>query len=138
MLLDPLGPDGNRSYRTACFDLEHDCPIEVPATIAPLEAVLIVDGTFLQRPELAGGWDATIFLRVSEDVAIRRGIERDSNLLGGPEAAGELYTKRYRPAYDLYSSFAHPEDAADALVENDDFEHPVLALRPGGRLVRQV
>lgn len=137
MLLDPLGLDGNRSYRTACFDLEHDCSIEVPATIAPPDAVLIVDGTFLQRPELADGWDATIFLRVSEDVAARRGIERDSNLLGGPGAARDLYAKRYLPAYDLYSSFAHPEASADAVVDNDNFEYPVLTLKVGGRLKRR-
>ena len=133
LLLDPLGPDGSRLYRTASFDLEADHPIEVSPSIAPLEAVLIVDGTFLQRPELAAGWDAVIFLRVSEEETVRRGIQRDSDLLGGLEAATALYSKRYVPAENIYAALAHPEQAADAIVDNEDFDHPVLTLKADGR-----
>ncbi len=98
LLLDPLGPGGDRLYRTASFDLEKDLPFDAPATAAPSNAILIVDGTFLQREELAGGWDAAIYLKVSEAVSEKRGIARDAMLLGGGEAAIELYTKRYSPA----------------------------------------
>jgi uridine kinase len=65
MLLDPLGPNGNRLYRTASFDLDNDRPIEQTPQLAPADAVLIVDGTFLQRPELRDGWDVTIFVATS-------------------------------------------------------------------------
>jgi uridine kinase len=134
LLLDPLGPGGDRSYRTACFDLEQDRAIALAPTTAPPDAVLIVDGTFLQRPELATGWDVAIFLRVSPDEAARRLIERDCDLLGGRQAAAELYARRYRPAYDIYSALARPDDAADAVVDNDDVHHPMLAIRASGRL----
>jgi len=134
LLLDPLGPDGSRVYRTASFDLEADCPIEYPPSVAPLEAVLIVDGTFLQRPELLDGWDMVIFLRVSEAESVRRGIERDSDLLGGRETATALYAKRYAPAEDIYAAIARPEEAADAIVDNEDFDRPVLTFNPNGRL----
>src|SRR5262249_40321170 len=57
LLLDPLGPQGNRLYRTQSFDLENDLPVEQEPQLAPADALLVVDGTFLQRPELGDGWD---------------------------------------------------------------------------------
>jgi len=46
LLLAPLGPGGDRRYRTTSFDLENDRPIEQAAALAPADAVLVVDGTF--------------------------------------------------------------------------------------------
>jgi uridine kinase len=48
-LLEPLGPDGDRSYATQTFDLERDQSVEPEMHRAKEDAVLIVDGTFLQR-----------------------------------------------------------------------------------------
>jgi len=61
LLLSPLGPGGDLRYRTASFDLDNDRPIEQEQQIASANAILIVDGTFLQRPELRDGWDLAIF-----------------------------------------------------------------------------
>jgi uridine kinase len=134
LLLDPLGPGGNRRYRTASFDLENDTPIEMPAIAAAIDSILIVDGTFLQRPELVGGWDVTVFLKTSEGVSERRGIDRDAGRLGGFDAARLLYAQRYRPAFALYDALCHPETIADAVIDNDDLEHPVMYIRRDGRL----
>src|SRR5438552_14417672 len=65
-LLDPLGPRGNRRYRTAIFDLALDQPLDEPPTLAGDDDILIVDGTFLQRLELRGAWDVVVFLDVPE------------------------------------------------------------------------
>ncbi|MGE4183616.1 MAG: uridylate kinase, partial [Hyphomicrobiaceae bacterium] len=66
LLLVPLGPNGDRLYRTQSFDLENDMPVEQEPQLAPANGILVVDGTFLQRPELSDGWDITIFVKASE------------------------------------------------------------------------
>src|SRR5262249_24209401 len=78
LLLAPLGPGGDRCYRTASFDLENDRPIDDHPRTAETDAVLIVDGTFLQRPELAGGFDVTIYVATTDEIATARGIARDA------------------------------------------------------------
>jgi uridine kinase len=134
LLLDPLGPGGDRLYRTASFDLAMDRPIEQEPLTASADAILILDGTFLQRPELRDGWDVTIFVKTSDDVAERRGVRRDAALLGGAEAAGRLYSERYGPACDLYERLCAPASIADAIFHNDDVRHPQVSVRPDGRL----
>src|SRR5208337_679512 len=64
LLLDPLGSNGDRRYCTEAFDLEKDVPTDKPPLVASEKSVLIVDGTFLQRPELV--WDLTIFVDASD------------------------------------------------------------------------
>lgn len=53
-LLDPLGPSGDRSYASRNFDLERDEPLKPDVRLASEDAVLIVDGTFLQRGACIG------------------------------------------------------------------------------------
>jgi uridine kinase len=134
LLLAPLGPDGGRAYRTASFDLENDRPAQQERKLASADAVLIVDGTFLQRPELSGGWDVTIFVETSEQIAERRGVSRDAGHLGGADAAQKLYADRYRGAFNIYQGLCAPDVTADAVVGNDDWERPQLRIRADGRL----
>ena len=134
LLLAPLGPGGDWRYRTASFDLENDRPIDQDVSVAGAGAILLVDGTFLQRPELAGGFDAAIYVATTDDIATARGVSRDAGQLGGMAAATELYAARYRPALDLYGRLCAPEARADAVFHNDDLEHPHLTIHPDGRL----
>ena len=134
LLLAPLGPGGDRHYRVASFDLENDRPMDQEATLAPANAILIVDGTFLQRPELAGGFDVAIYVAAADDVATARGVSRDSARLGGMTAAANLYAARYRPAFKLYEHLCAPEIRADAILHNDDLAEPNLTIRPDGAL----
>src|SRR5205807_2353904 len=102
LLLAPLGPGGDRRYRKASFDLENDRPLRQEPKLAEANAILIVDGTFLQRPELCDGWDVTVFVKTPKYLATRGGIVRDADQLGGAQAARQLYAERYDPACDLY------------------------------------
>ncbi|WP_267425277.1 hypothetical protein [Methylobacterium sp. GC_Met_2] len=102
LLLAPLGPGGNPRYRTASFDLVADLPLAQEPESAVVDAILIVDGTFLQRPELRDHWDVALFVRASAATAEARGLSRDATKLGGEAAARDLYAQRYRPAYALY------------------------------------
>ena len=134
LLLSPLGPGGDRWYRTASFDLDNDLPVEQAPQFAPADAILIVDGTFLQRPELRDGWDLAVFVETSERVSEQRGIARDTAHLGGAEATRQLYADRYRPAFDLYERLCAPASVADAIFNNDNFDQPAFRIRGDGRL----
>jgi uridine kinase len=108
-LLSPLGPNGDRKYCTASFDLDADESVTQEFIEAVADAILIVDGTFLQCPELREEWDVAIFVRTSERVSEERGLRRDADRLGGEIAARELYGQRYRPAYTIYQKLSDPE-----------------------------
>jgi uridine kinase len=134
LLLAPLGPGGDCHYRTASFDLTNDRPIQQGPRRASMSAILVVDGTFLQRPELRSGWDLAIFVEASERVAAQRGVRRDAALLGGAESARQLYAARYQPAFDLYERLCSPAAIADVILNNDDVDRPHLYVRDDGRL----
>jgi uridine kinase len=133
-LLAPLGPEGDRRYRTKSFDLENDIPVEQEPQLAPVDAILIVDGTFLQRLELRDGWDVTIFVKTSDLASELRGVSRDAGRLGGEDAARQLYADRYRPAFDLYERLCAPEKNADVVLINEDIRRPQIHIRPNGKL----
>ncbi len=81
-LLDPLGGSGDRRYRTAVIDLAADEPLDLPTRRAEPRLVVIVDGSFLQRGELDGGWDVVVFLSATFEAARDRGAARDATQLG--------------------------------------------------------
>ena len=134
LLLDPLGPGGDRVYRTASFDLDADRPIDGPMYVVESDGILVVDGTFLQRPELASAWDVTVFLDTSDETSLNRGVARDAATLGGREAATALFAERYAPAFEIYSQACAPREIADAVIDNEDFDRQSLSIRADGRL----
>src|SRR5580693_1507954 len=60
VLLDPLGPGGNRGFQRAVYDNQTDSAVTEPITVAPVDAVLIFEGVFLMRAELIDRWDLRI------------------------------------------------------------------------------
>lgn len=129
LLLAPLGPDGDRKYCTASFDLAGDVPLPLEFKVADPRAVLVVDGTFLQRPELKPWWDFTVFVDTDEHVAESRGIARDAAHMGDLELATRLFAERYRPAFELYIGEVDPIAEADAVLANNDFDNPRLRIK---------
>jgi uridine kinase len=125
-VLIPLGPNGDRQFRARIIDLATDRAINESAVLAPGDAVLIVDGSFLQRAELADHWDYRIFVNTSFSVALARGLARDSTMLGGEEAARTAYQLRYHAAAHLYISDRHPAETASVIVDNDELDAPGL------------
>lgn len=130
-VLIPLGPDGDGRYRSQILDLASDQAVEDPPQLAPPEAVVIVDGSFLQSPELQPHWDEVVFLKVDFDAARERGVRRDAALFGGETQARDLYLSRYHAACRLYLAEADPEQTATIVVGNDIPASPEL-LRIGG------
>jgi uridine kinase len=87
---------------------------------SPDEALLVLDGVFLARPELADCWDYRIFVAIDEDESIRRGVARDAWFLGGEDEARRLYEQRYVPGQRLYLQEARPLETADVVLDNGD------------------
>jgi uridine kinase len=128
-VLIPLGPGGDRRYRPSIIDLATDTPTDERLLIAPADAILIVDGTFLQRPELLGHWDERVWVETSFSLARRRGTARDAASLGGQEQTERLFDARYHAACRLYVNAVHPAERATVIVENNDLTNPGLELR---------
>ncbi len=131
LVLEPLGPGGDRRFRTAIVDLDRDEPVEAWAD-ADQGVVVIVDGSFLQRPELARHWDETVFVDTSYQLAKDRGSARDALRFGGVEEARRLFDVRYHEASRLYLSEIDAAGAATIVVDNDDPQRPCVK-RIGGR-----
>ncbi len=128
-LLDPLGPGGSRIIQTGLFDFRADAAhVNAPVEAAP-DAVLLFDGVFLLRPELADCWDYVIFVHVPFEEVLRRAVLRDADLFGEPQAVIDRYTKRYIPAQQAYLAQYRPEARADAVVYNEEPGNPGLKVR---------
>jgi uridine kinase len=128
VLLDPLGPGGNRVVRTSLFDHLADLPVESAETLVPADAVLVFDGVFLQKPELMSCWDLVVFLEISEEEVLRRAEARDLAVMG-PEVR-DRYLRRYLPAHRIYRNQAQPPEGADVVVDNTDPGHPLVLKAP--------
>ncbi|WIG58614.1 MAG: Uridine kinase, type 2 [Ktedonobacterales bacterium] len=128
-LLLPLGPMGSGRYRRAVFDFRTDRPLDAAEETAPVDAVLIMDGVFLLRPELDAFWDYRIWVETPFEVALERAKQRDVALFGSVEAVEARYQTRYIPGQRLYFEMAQPRERADAIVRNENPAHLLLAFR---------
>ncbi|MFB9906689.1 AAA family ATPase [Allokutzneria oryzae] len=125
-VLEPLGPQGDRRYRTATWDHLTNSRREDPAATAATDAIVVVDGVFLLREELRDAWDVRIFVEVGEEEQMRRAVDRDTELFGSAERVRERYAVRYRPAHELYWNSARPKEAADIVIDNTDPGSPAI------------
>jgi uridine kinase len=134
-LLGPLGPGGTRRFRRAVFDYRSDRPVDAPHGTANADAILLFDGVFLQRPELAGAWDIRVWVDAPFDVTVSRAVSRDAGGTDGVTAIRAKYEGRYVPGQLMYMDRCRPRDAADILVDNADLQNPQLEYRRLGHAV---
>jgi uridine kinase len=128
-LLVPLGPGGSRRYRAAVMDLPARTAVDGTLLLAPDDAVLLADGAFLQRPELDPYWDLRIYVDVSFDEVLRRGIARDQQWMGSAAEAERRYRTKYIPGERRYVDEVRPRDRAQVVVGNEDVQAPSLVVR---------
>jgi len=103
VLVEPFRLGGSAGFVTAAWDVARDVPVEMAWQTTKQDATLIVDGVFLNRPELRGLWNYSIWLEGEEVVA------RDV---------------RYPGAHALYLAESNPRARATAIVDNADPDHP--------------
>lgn len=134
-LLGPLGPGGSRRYRARWHDGWNEGEIAEPERIAPDEAVLLFEGVFLLRPELAGNWDLHIFIDIDAAQSLERGVERDLTIeepaLRESRRASriQVYKERYLPADEHYLRECEPRALADVVFDNRVLRAPRMVVR---------
>ena len=133
LLLRPLGPHGTRKCRTGVFDSFHDVWLAEEWHAVGANCVLLVDGAFLQRPELCTEWDYLVWLDVDLETMVERARHRDVAWVGSEEVVVGRYRRRVGPTHALYEQLVQPRDHADAVVDMRDLTAPRI-LRLGQRL----
>jgi uridine kinase len=118
VLVEPFRMGGSAGFVTAAYDVRRDAQVEMDWKTGPQDATLIVDGVFLNRPELRGLWNWSIWLEVPSEVADARLTSRD----------GRGLDPRYRGGQALYLAQADPRAVASVIVDNRDPDHPVRAF----------
>jgi len=126
-LLTPLLDGGDRCVRTRIFDYRRDCFIDEPPVRVEAGTILILEGIFLIRPELAGCFDLTVFLEVPFAKTFHRMALRDGS---DPDPFART-SERYRCGQEMWLAEMKPRDVADFVVENSDFDAPKLVAMRG-------
>ncbi len=129
VLLDPLGPGGDRRFQQAVYDRPTETTLSQPVTTAPADAVLLFDGVFLLRPELIDRWDLRIFVSAAFEVVLDRARTRDLALFGSATEVERRHRERYRPSQQFYFDTVRPTDHADIIVHNDEPQQPAWEAR---------
>lgn len=124
-VLDPLGPGGDGRYRTTRHDAAPGEPL-----VAPPDAVVLVEGTFLLRDGLAERWHVAVHLDVPAAEATRRMAAREGRPLDDP------VWDRYAGAQRLYARAAHPRERATVVVDTTDVTRPRVGALRGSRTTR--
>jgi uridine kinase len=125
LVLRPLGANGPHNYASRVHDLATD-EVVTEWAIAPVNAVVVFDATFLQRDDLRDHWDEVIYLDATMERAQERGTARDATALGGIERAVAVYEARYMAACRIYLAEQSPQARASIVIDNDDPGHPLL------------
>lgn len=129
-VLDPLRPGGTGRIRPASHDVESDALLHPPPVDVQPGTVLLVDGVFLQRPELADAWDAVVYLHGGPAETLRRVMRRDVGVPGDADALRERYEQRYLPAQEHYRRVVDPVARAWAVIDNEDPARPSWLRTP--------
>jgi uridine kinase len=128
VLLDPLGPGGDRRFRHAVYDRTTDTALSPPVTTADADAVLVFDGVFLLRPELIDRWDLRIFVSTAFEQTVDRAVIREHGAMSAVDVE-RRWRERYIPSQQFYFATVRPTDHADIVVHNDDPQQPSWAAR---------
>ncbi|HET9633716.1 MAG TPA: uridine kinase [Terrabacter sp.] len=111
----------------AVNDVDADRPVRPEPVAVRADTVLLVDGIFLQRPELVDVWDAAVFVDVPFAVSVPRGNGRfPGDHDADPESESNL---RYVGGQRLYLAAAEPRSRATWVLDNTDLAEPVLHAR---------
>jgi uridine kinase len=77
--------------------------------------IILVEGVFLLKTEIAPNWDASIWLEITDDEILERGTNRDAEFFGSEEKARSVYETRIIPAQHIHRTRDLPKDAATSV-----------------------
>jgi uridine kinase len=132
-LLDPLKQGRAGRVVARAYDFRSGTSVEPSPVEFDERTILIFEGVFLQRAELASYWDYLIYVHAGFETTLGRAGVRDRALLGAEEEVRRKYLGRYIPGQQLYIREREPIRKAHDVVVNDDPDDPELALDPRRR-----
>ncbi|MCC6269672.1 MAG: uridine kinase [Microbacteriaceae bacterium] len=113
VLVDPFHTGGSTGFVLTGFDEVRDQPIFQPKWMsAGPDAVLIVEGVFLHRPELARMWNYSIWLDTPTGPS-------DESAPDQPEKARDF------AADEAYLAKVNPGELATVILDNQDPANPI-------------
>lgn len=118
-----------REFVPAVWDVDADRPVHPHPVEASQDALLLVEGLFLRRPELAGEWDATCMVTAPPAVTVPRGNARPglSPTVAGDDDPGSPANARYVGGQQLYRQQARLYPPT-WIVDNTDLQRPQLLV----------
>ncbi|MGI8946812.1 MAG: uridine kinase [Ornithinimicrobium sp.] len=124
LVLEPFR--AGREIVAAAHDVSTGHPVSPDPVEADDDAVLLVDGVFLHRPELVARWDASLFVHVPFEVSVPRGQAR----FPGRRHDGDVDPEhpahaRYVGAQRFYLEQA-PVQQATWVLDNTELARPQL------------
>ncbi|TFB72646.1 hypothetical protein E3O06_10020 [Cryobacterium glaciale] len=100
VLVEPFRMGGSTGFVTEEFDPDRDTWIQPTWQTAPADAILIIDGDYINRPELHGLWLYSVLLE------------------GAPASEAQAH----------YLAEVHPRDVVSAVVDTTNREAPLRVL----------
>jgi uridine kinase len=113
-VLQPLKGSEDRAIVLRWFDHQQDARVHVDPVAVADDAVVIVEGMFLHRDELAGAWDVSVFLDVPFQVSVGRMAARDGT---SPDPA-HPHNHRYVEGQRRYLASCNPRRRATHVIDN--------------------
>lgn len=108
-VLESLGRGQAASWH--CYDWEaFDGRLVIEPTVTPPADVVVLEGAYSCRPELAERLDLTVLLRIDNDARLRRLLDRD-----GQEYRDD-WLARWTEAEDHYFSLVRPPESFDLVL----------------------
>lgn len=121
ILVEPFRLGGSTAFVTAAFDLERDMTIAAKWLTAPKDALLIVDGMFLNRSELRGLWNFSVWL---EPILNEQSKQPDVAEPSTTSASVAAFRSAHPESLALYIDESSPRTTATAIMSVEDRDHP--------------
>jgi len=123
-ILKPIRDEGILETTLVCLDLHQDTWSVERVYSVKSDTVVLLEGDFLFRPDISHFLDLIIYLQVDEATVIDRVRNRDVPMYG--EEILEKYELKYLPAQRQYLGEYPAERNADVIIDNNDFENPIV------------
>ena len=113
-VVEPVRRGGSTAIVGRAFDFRIDQPVHEEPTAIGVADVVLVEGMFLHRDELADVWDMSVFLDVPFAISVARTAQRD----GTSPDPHDPSVRRYVEGQRIYLAACDPRHRATHLVSN--------------------
>ena len=125
-VLVPLGPEGNGQFREKIFDYRTEHQEQTSPTQARPDSILLFEGVMLFNEALLNCFDYRILVECAEEEIMKRARIRDLEHFESMNLLEEKYSQRFLPGQRMYLAKNQPDQRADAILGNDDWNAPDL------------